>query len=81
MKSHDILELTGRQLRAARALAGVTAESLARQALIGVATVRRAELTDGPVKITRANARRIADALLELGVEFTEQEGARRKAT
>nr|WP_321307540.1 hypothetical protein [uncultured Sphaerochaeta sp.] len=67
--------LTGAQLRAARALIRITAQELADSALVGVATVRRAEGDDGPVSITEANAVALRRALEAAGVEFIEQNG------
>lgn len=62
--------LTGRQLRAARALLGITAEQLASLAQLGVATIRRAEADDGMVNMTASNAHRVVEALEAQGVEF-----------
>lgn len=62
--------LTGAQLRAARALVGLSGEGLAERTHLGVSTIRRAEAEDGPVKLTRANARALVAALEELGVMF-----------
>ena len=48
-----------------------SAEDLAREAMLGVATVRRAEANDGPVQMTAANAAAIRRALESAGIEFT----------
>jgi hypothetical protein len=48
-----------------------SAEDLAREAMLGVATVRRAEASDGPVQMTAANAAAITRALEAAGIEFT----------
>ncbi|WP_279605771.1 transcriptional regulator [Methylobacterium sp. J-048] len=58
-------------MRAARAFLRWTAQKVADAACIGVATVRRAELQDGPLGITAANAEAIKRALEAAGVEFT----------
>ena len=70
MKSPDRKFITGAQMRAARALIRWSAEDLAREAMLGVATVRRAEAGDGPVQMTAANAAAIARALEAAGIEF-----------
>ncbi|MFT4002884.1 MAG: transcriptional regulator [Rhizobium sp.] len=62
--------ITGSQLRAARALVRWRAEDLANQAKVGVATVRRAEGSDGPVTMTAANEAAIRFALERAGVIF-----------
>jgi transcriptional regulator with XRE-family HTH domain len=70
MKSADRKHITGAQMRAARALIRWSAEDLAREAMLGVATIRRAEASDGPVQMTAANAAAIGRALEAAGVEF-----------
>jgi len=68
--------LTGSQLRAARALLGVTAAELADETLIEVKTIRRAEARNHqPVLMTAANTRRIVDALETRGVQFIPANG------
>jgi hypothetical protein len=62
-------------MRAARALLRWTAETLADRSKIGVATIRRAEGVDGPVRMTAANAAAVRSALEAAGVEFIEQNG------
>jgi transcriptional regulator with XRE-family HTH domain len=64
--------LTGRQLRAARALAGVSGEELAERTNLSLSTIRRAEREDGPVKLTRANTQLLISALEAAGVQFLE---------
>lgn len=54
------------QIRAARALLKLSAGELATAASVGVATIRRAEATDGPPSMTMANTlavRRYLDTL------------------
>jgi transcriptional regulator with XRE-family HTH domain len=70
MSYFDLTELTGAQLRAARALVGVSGEELAKRTCLALSTIRRAEGKEGPVNLTRANARAIVVALESLGVEF-----------
>lgn len=70
-KSTDKSQITGLQIRAARAILRWRAEDLAEHSKLGVATVRRAEAADGPVSITPANAEAIVRALEAAGVEFT----------
>lgn len=67
--------LTGVQIRAARAIAKWTVEDLAKAAKVGLQTVRRAEATDGPVKMLRNNEAAIRAALEAAGVEFIPEDG------
>lgn len=70
-----ITMLTGAQIRAGRALLRWSADDLAKQARVGVATVRRAELTDGQPSMTEANNNALRRALESAGVEFIEENG------
>ncbi len=63
-------DLSGRLLRAARALAGVKAEDLAAHSKLGLATIKRAEASEGPTRLTEANAERLIEALEHFGVEM-----------
>src|ERR1700745_1784581 len=67
--------LTGAQIRAARALLRWSADELAGAAKVGVATVRRAERTDGKPSMTEANKEAIHRALESAGVEFINEDG------
>lgn len=62
--------ITGGQIRAARAMLRWSAEKLAEEARLGVATVRRADAADGEPPITAANAHAIQAALEAAGVIF-----------
>ena len=75
MKPFNARLLTGAQLRAARALLGVSASDLAATTKLGIATIRRAEAYSGRVSMTPANAERLVRALEEAGVEFIPQNG------
>ena len=68
--------LTGAQIRAARALLGISAARLAEMTRLGVATIRRSELDDGPVTMTIVNAERVIAAFDAAGVEFIARDGA-----
>jgi transcriptional regulator with XRE-family HTH domain len=70
------MPLTSAQIRAARALIRWTAEDLAREALLGVTTVRRAELMESETSLTQANDRAIRRALEAAGVEFIDENGS-----
>jgi len=63
------------QLRAARALLRWSAEDLANQSKIGVATIRRAELTEGQTSMTIANEAAVRAVLERGGVEFIDENG------
>jgi transcriptional regulator with XRE-family HTH domain len=67
--------LTSAQIRAARALLRWSAEDLARQSLLSVATIRRAELTDNGTSMTLANDLAVRRALEAAGVEFIDENG------
>lgn len=73
--SADHYTLTGSQLRAARALLGITAQQLADETKLGVATIRRAELTNGEVGMTVVNIERVIETLERLGVKLLPQQG------
>lgn len=62
--------LTTGQVRAARALLRWTTERLAQESGVGLATIRRAEPVDGPLRMIRANAQAIQRALEAAGIEF-----------
>ena len=67
--------LTGAQIRAARALLKWSAADLAARSLIGVATIRRAELTEGQTSMTTANDLAIRRTLETAGVQFIDENG------
>jgi transcriptional regulator with XRE-family HTH domain len=68
--------ITGAQIRAARSLIGITAEELAERARLGVATIRRAELIDGPTNLTEANAATLRAAIDAAGVTLIDPDQA-----
>ena len=74
-KSHDVTEITGAQIRAARALLRWSAKELAKAAGIGVATVSRAEVEDGSTSLTSANLTAIRRACETAGIEFIDENG------
>lgn len=67
--------LTSAQIRAARALLRWSAVDLARETAIGVATIRRAELTETETSMTATNDLAVRRALEEAGVEFIDENG------
>jgi hypothetical protein len=67
--------LTSAQIRAARALIRWRAEDLARASAVGVATIRRAELTEAETSLTAPNDVALRRALETAGVEFIEENG------
>lgn len=74
-KSDDYNEITGAQIRAARALIRWSAKDLAKAAGIGVATVSRAEIEDGIPSLTSANLKAIRVALEASGIKFIRENG------
>jgi len=75
-------KITGRQLAAGRALAGVTQIELAGRAVISVPTLKRMEGSEGVVTGMPNNVAAVCRALEAAGVEFTngDQRGVRMKA-
>jgi hypothetical protein len=69
------MPLTAGQIRAARAFLRWRAKDLAREAALGVATVRRAELAEVETSLTMANDLAVRRALEAAGVEFIEENG------
>jgi hypothetical protein len=67
--------LTGAQIRAARALLHWSAAELAREAALGLATIRRAELVEVKTSMTMANDLAVRRALEAAGVEFIDENG------
>jgi len=67
--------LTSAQLRAARSLIRWSAEDLARETALSVATIRRAELSDSETSMTAANDLAVRRALEMAGVEFIDENG------
>ena len=67
--------LTSAQIRAARALIRWSAEDLARETALSVATIRRAELAEGEISMTAANDLAVRRALETAGVEFIDENG------
>jgi hypothetical protein len=51
------------------------AQDLARESSVGVATIRRAELTDDETSMTAANDLAVRRALEAAGVEFIDENG------
>jgi hypothetical protein len=70
-----IRSLTSSQIRAARALLRWRAEDLARESVVGIATIRRAELADSETSMTAANDGAVRRALEMAGVEFIDENG------
>jgi transcriptional regulator with XRE-family HTH domain len=67
--------LTSAQIRAARALLRWSAEELAKQAVLSVATIRRAELSEDQTAMTAANELAVRRALEAAGIMFIEENG------
>jgi ribosome-binding protein aMBF1 (putative translation factor) len=76
MKSSKKLKpLISAQIRAARALLRWSAENLAREAALGLATIRRAEGAESQTSMTAANDLAVRRALESAGVEFIDENG------
>jgi hypothetical protein len=76
MKSSPKLKpLTSPQIRAARGLLRWSADDLAREAALGLATIRRAEGAEDETSMTVANDLAVRRALEGAGVEFIDENG------
>jgi ribosome-binding protein aMBF1 (putative translation factor) len=76
MKSTAKLKpLSSPQIRAARGLLRWSAEDLAREAALGLATIRRAEGAELETSMTVANDLAVRRALESAGVEFIDENG------
>jgi transcriptional regulator with XRE-family HTH domain len=69
------MPLTSAQIRAARALIRWSAEDLARETALSVATIRRAEIAEGEISMTAANDLAVRRVLEAAGVEFIDENG------
>lgn len=69
------MHLLAAQLRAARALLRWSASDLAVASKVGVATIRRVEVIEGPIPVTAANNAALRRALEDAGVEFIDENG------
>jgi transcriptional regulator with XRE-family HTH domain len=69
------MPLTSAQIRAARALIRWSADDLARETALSVATIRRAEIAEGEISMTAANDLAVRRALEAAGVEFIDENG------
>ena len=67
--------LTSAQIRAARGLLRWSAEDLAREASLGLATIKRAEGAEGETSMTAANDLAVRRAFESGGVEFIDENG------
>lgn len=69
------MPITAGQVRAARALLGISGEKLAEQSGVSLVAIRRAETGKGLAGMMRANAEAIRRVLEGAGVEFIEENG------
>ncbi|PTE10120.1 helix-turn-helix domain-containing protein [Mesorhizobium helmanticense] len=67
---HDINQLTGRQIAAARALLGLSQTELAEQASISAPTLRRMEASTGHASGYVNNVIAVRQALESAGISF-----------
>jgi hypothetical protein len=67
--------LTSAQIRASRGLLRWSAEDLAREATLGIATIKRAEAAQNETSMTTANDLSVRRALEAAGVEFIDENG------
>jgi len=76
-----LILISGRHLRAARALLGWTQKDLAKRGKVALGTLRKMEDSDGPVDARTETLIRVMTALEKAGVEFLndDQPGVRLK--
>ncbi len=67
--------MTGNQIRAARALLGMSATDLAEKSKVGLATIRRAEAIDGEVRMIAVTEDALRRTLEAAGIEFIKPNG------
>lgn len=67
--------MTGNQIRAARALLGMSAVELAERSKVGLATIRRAEGENGTVRMIATTADAVQRTLEAAGIEFIPENG------
>src|SRR5262249_55776119 len=70
-----IRPLTSSQVRAARGLLRWSAEELAREVALGLATIRRAVVSHDKSSITEANDLAVRQSFENAGVEFIDENG------
>jgi transcriptional regulator with XRE-family HTH domain len=68
--------ITSRQLRAARALAGLDQRALAKAARLSLPTIRRMEASDGVVRGNVESLMKLIAALDRAGIELINEEAA-----
>jgi predicted transcriptional regulator len=73
MVASVLISLTGRHLRAARALLGWTQIELSKKAKVALGTVKRMEGFDGPVGARTDTVRHIVAVLEKAGIEFLDE--------
>lgn len=71
----SIRKVSVRQLKAARALVGVSQEDLAAASGVSIPTVKRLEATDGDLGGRESTGERLIAALEAAGVEFIDPNG------
>ena len=67
-------DLTGPLIKAARALARMSAAELANETTLGDRTIKRAEACKGRVTLTKANVQRIVEVFRQRGILFLKDE-------
>lgn len=77
MASNDTsgIDITGAQLRAARALLQMDQKSLAVQSKVSIATIKRLEPTVGPLRANKVTIEALRRALETAGIEFISENG------
>ena len=76
-----MIVISGRHIRAARALIGWTQRQLSKKSNVALGTLRSMESSDGPVRSQTETLGRVVASLEKAGVEFldSEQPGVRMR--
>ena len=69
-----LITITGRHIRAARALIGWTQEDLSKKAKVALGTIKRMEGFDGAVAARTETLGRVVATLEKVGVEFLDND-------
>jgi predicted transcriptional regulator len=77
-----LISISGKHIRAARALLGWTQEELSRKAKVGLGTVKRMEGYEGAVEARTDTVRKVTGVMERAGVDFLDdgQPGVRMRA-
>ncbi len=70
MVAFRLIEITGRHIRAARALLGWAQGELSKRSKVALRTIRRMEDFDGPISSRTDTLRKVTGVLEQAGIDF-----------